>query len=773
MKSLSRARIATILIVIFTNSSLQAAIVSSETELRDTIIAARDFSQSATITFGADIELTRSLPMIVSNAGIEIDGAGFTLNANNTGRAFFIQSGEVAISNLIIKDAFSHGGHGGSGAQQSGNRSGGGGGGLGAGAAVFVNTGAHVQLSEVSIQSASAVGGNGGSVTTTTVLALGGGGGGGIGGDGGTGRNGGGGGGGYEGTGGAGGGVDGSGAFAGGGGGGGEFGMGGAGNLAGGGGGGTLTSGATSSDFSGGAGGAPNGGDGASSVSREPAENGLFAGGGGGGIQSGISGVGGIGGGGGGGGGFNSRGPGGAGADGGDFGGGGGGLAFGYPGGNGGFGGGGGGTSTLPGGGSGGAGGFGSGGGGGNSGGLGGLLGGNGGSGAIAGGGGGAGLGGAIFVRGGGNLEIIDCDFSGTYSVTAGNGGAGDSPGQDGRKMGSFAFLSDDLAIRVSQDRTSPLSGDMGTLTSNISISKTGPGVLAISEGAITTAFFNIQEGAVSLDGTEASLSGSDVIVAGDLSIRDGATLEGTGFVDHIFLDSGGTIGGDNGGTIAGSSLLWQSGGILEARLDRRDAPAVDLESLYVHPGSGPHVIQLLDGGLVHGRIYTLIRYTTPPSFNAADFRVEGVPGKLSVEANGLKFLPDVSVIRGVAVAGATRKNRAIFRVTNTGNTTSSFRLFKHRSIANSSPSGDGAGRGPIVMRYSVNGREATGAFEKRQVAMSLPPGGSARIVAEADLRHPIGRQRKIRIRLVAVNQAAQSVSASNHAVIVLRPDRR
>lgn len=142
--------------------------VSTETELRNAIFAANG-GGDASINITANITLTQSLPMIT--AGVTVTGNNNTLDANNAGRAFFVQSGTAAISNLTINNARAQGGAGGF----SGTNAGAGGGGLGAGAAVFVNTGAAATLSNVSVGNASAIGGAGG-VSDVGVDAYGGGG---------------------------------------------------------------------------------------------------------------------------------------------------------------------------------------------------------------------------------------------------------------------------------------------------------------------------------------------------------------------------------------------------------------------------------------------------------------------------------------------------------------------------------------------------------------------------------------------------------------------
>src|SRR5262249_5679988 len=156
-----------------TEAPAWAVDVSTETQLRNAIFAANGGGDSS-INITANITLTQSLPMITSS--VTVTGNGNTLDANNAGRAFFVQSGTAAISNLTINNAVAQGGAGGPAA-------GGGGGGLGAGAAMFVNTGAAASLTNVTVGNASATGGAGGGGSAASSGA---GGGGGLGGAGGT-----------------------------------------------------------------------------------------------------------------------------------------------------------------------------------------------------------------------------------------------------------------------------------------------------------------------------------------------------------------------------------------------------------------------------------------------------------------------------------------------------------------------------------------------------------------------------------------------------------
>jgi hypothetical protein len=134
---------------------------ASESDLRPDIFRiSNDFVQNGitaddyVINITGDFTLTQSLPMIRGGDlhAITIDGNGETINANNAGRVFFVESGNVTINDITIANAFAQGGNGG--VTTLAQFGGAGDGGLGAGAALFVNTGATVTLTDVHISDA-------------------------------------------------------------------------------------------------------------------------------------------------------------------------------------------------------------------------------------------------------------------------------------------------------------------------------------------------------------------------------------------------------------------------------------------------------------------------------------------------------------------------------------------------------------------------------------------------------------------------------------------
>ena len=103
-------RIAALLFGIWLTASPASAQVVDEAGLRAAIIAAND-AGSGTITLGASIALTASLPPI--QASIAFVGGSFIINAANLGGVFTIVEGTVTIANLTIQNARTVGGAGG------------------------------------------------------------------------------------------------------------------------------------------------------------------------------------------------------------------------------------------------------------------------------------------------------------------------------------------------------------------------------------------------------------------------------------------------------------------------------------------------------------------------------------------------------------------------------------------------------------------------------------------------------------------------------------
>lgn len=509
----------------------------------------------------------------ISGKSITIDGSGgITLKAHpgtesaSSLRLFYIDTGAALdLRNVTLTDAVARGGRGG-----NGWRSGGGGAGLGG--AIFNQGG--LSLSGVSIANSTAVGGREGYTFSCPWSSFYGycsesntGGGGGMGGDGGNS---------YVSYGhaymGGGGGTGGNG-FAGGN--GGVGGIGGAGfGGSGGGAGGLLPSGT-------GGNGANGGGGGGGGQPYGQGGNGSVDGGGGG---AGLAGGnGGFGGGGGGGGGVFTGGMGGFGA--------GGGARFGIEGLGGGYGGG------------------------------------------FYEGGAGGGMGGAIFNRSGGTLTFGAGNGSIAGNIVTRGGGIGGPSFDDylGHAWGGGLFLHGGTGA------TFNLGGGLMTIADTItSDCAEGPGV-RLPPPPCTDAGITLGSGTLVLSAPDnfngpTTVNGGTLRIDGTLTrsatvVNAGGTLAGTGTVRDVTLASGGALApGDSPGTLQAGSLAWNGGADMAFELGATDS-ATDSDHLVLSGtltkgSAGTYVFHFSDGlgAPALNVAYTLITFTGATNFVAADF---------------------------------------------------------------------------------------------------------------------------------------------------------
>ncbi|AMV19101.1 autotransporter outer membrane beta-barrel domain-containing protein [Planctomyces sp. SH-PL14] len=584
-----------LLLGVASSASVQGAdyTVSSSAEFAQAIVDINaDPTADHRIILSQDFALAgQPGPITLTGGSLTVVGNGHAIDGNGQYRAFFVESGSVALENLSIANGRAQGGAGGDGA----------GGGLGAGGAVFVDAGGSLRLKNVSFAGNAAVGGSGGASGT-------GGGGGGLGGSGGSASASGAGGGGLYGNGG-------SATSTGGAGGGGQSFSGGSSNASNGGGGGGVTSAGGDGTSSGaGAGGlgadgaTPVGGDGSNSLGA-PGGNGGNGGGGGGG-QRADGGAGGTFGGGGGAAapfsGTNYNG-----GSGGRFGGGGG-SSTGI-GGDGGFGGGGGAGSTA-----GGYGGFGGGGGG--------SLGGTPGASAFGGGegdsagqgGGGAGFGGALFVAQGANITIEEGVTFSTNSVTGGSSaginGLGAADGNDLFLM-SGTSTTFDIAAGQTLSFAQPIGNNDGN-NFGVELTKTGAGTLSLSGASPWVSTTSVDQGTLIVNGT---LGAFDLMSGriSSLEVSEFGTLAGTGTVQG-YLDNYGRISPGNApgdiGTLNVNGVYMQgSEGVYDVDINaagQSDQIAVTYAAQLTcgcGPDGGDLFVRAQPGSYTIGQRYTIL----------------------------------------------------------------------------------------------------------------------------------------------------------------------
>jgi hypothetical protein len=703
--------------------------VATDAELRAAIQNATD---GDTITFTADITLTADLPAVQKS--VTIDGMGHVLDGADLYRGFFFAAWSPGTATLVpvnamvkklkIQHCLARGGDGGDGGVDGlvGLASGAvaGGGGAGLGGAIFVAQNASVTLSDVNLAANAATGGNSGGASTSSFSP---GGGGGLGGKGGNGNS----------------QANGNGFSRANGGGGGLGSAASGGNI-------SLNDGSFGGIAIGAAAGGGSWGNNGNSVGG--------AGGGGGGAGGTGSGQGDAGGGGGGVGGATAlylRG-----GDGG-FGGGGGGASN-DTGGNGGFGGGGGaiGSQNQ----TGGAGGFGGGGGGSlqGAGGVGGFGGGNGSTNSNMGGGGGAGLGGAIFVMEGGHLSVTGELLVDSNSVTGGTGG------HNGTALGSGIFIQGNNTITFSpadgetqtiNDAISDQSGAGGGFGLTGNLTKTGAGTLVLNGTNTIASDISVQGGQL--------LVTSPLALVSHLYIRSGGTFRGSTTVGGKTVLEG-TLSADDGPLTLGS-LDWSAGGMLAATIGGPTAHPVTADLFGIGYPPGPHTIALADGGVQPGQTYTILTFSRTGGivFTASDFTVIGLTGTLAVTDHAITFTVPVPVSYGVATSVAEGKNRATFTITNTGNTTTSFRLSTREKMTKSPR------KSSLAITYTRGGRDITKALDNGKAVVTIPAGGSEQVVVKANTRGRLTASQTITTVLTAISQVSTSAKASTQAKIVLK----
>ncbi len=465
----------------------------------------------------------------------------------------------------------------------------------------------------------------------------------------------------------------------------------------------------------------------------------------------------------------------------------------------GGFGGGGGGVRTsnisaLVG----GAGGFGGGGGAGYSGGAGGFGGGGGGSfggsagaGGFGGGvgtraaGGGLGAGGALFVMEGGTVTVSGTSSTANGSVSGGAGGTiGSSVGQHGSAFGSGIFIQGDntVTFAVGDGETQTVGDDIADQTGSGgsggnagagALVKTGEGLLILEGTNTVSGAFDLQAGTLLVDGTLGS---------GTVAVAPGATLGGMGgLAGEVAL--GGTLTGDDG-ALAMGGRTWDGGGVFATTIHDTLSPAV-VSGALTKGTAGSYEIALTDGGVEIGRVYTLMTFGSVAGFSAGDFTVTGIAGQVALSGNALTFMvpapappapPEPNY--GVTLSVRNRGDRAVFFVTNTGSTTTTFRLAQSKSVQPHNPGprpprpSKPRRKPPVKVVTTLDGQTITNAVRSGNAVIALPAGGSARVVVEAQTRRRIAVRRTVKVRLHATSEVEPSATATARTTLRLRATR-
>jgi autotransporter-associated beta strand protein len=388
-------------------------------------------------------------------------------------------------------------------------------------------------------------------------------------------------------------------------------------------------------------------------------------------------------------------------------------------------------------------------------------------TGAIA-GGGGAGMGGAIFVQQDGSLTLSGALTINGSAVTA--GAAGGSGATAGSAFGSGIFAQGNNTLtfspglgstQVVSDEISDQTGSGGTGV--CSLEKDGAGTLVLGGANTATGPFALNDGLLVLSGSLASST---------LSVASSAILGGIGSATGD-VTLAGTLSSTSGPFTVGS-LTWAGGATLDAALGGGNQFTIAVTGALTKGSAGAYTIALTDGGVTPGQTYTLMTFGSNAGFTAADFTVTGVSGTVSLTATELRFTTTaLPPVYDATLSAAKGRERAIFTLTNTGDTTTSFRLGKLVRVTG----GGHHHHGPkppkprIELVYLLNGANITNALKNGTAAATLAPGAAAQIVVKVKT-HGAHKQRTIRVSLSATSEADSGVSATAKASFVLKADR-
>jgi len=344
------------------------------------------------------------------------------------------------------------------------------------------------------------------------------------------------------------------------------------------------------------------------------------------------------------------------------------------------------------------------------------------------------------------------------------------------------------LPIELAGDGTIDTSGHDAVFAGVISggglLTKTGIGTLVLTGANTASGGFTLNGGRIQLGTPTALPQGNTTLAAGTtldlngygLALDANRLLIGTGTViGAVALGSGGSID-PAGGALTLTSLDWAAGGRVTETIGGTSTPVVVTTAL-TKTGAGTWPIALTDGGVEQGIVYTLLTFGSNSGFVVSDFTVTGLTGgTLSLSSNALTFTVPVPARYGVTVSAAKGKKRATFTVTNTGNTSTGFHLFRSQQIANSysgpKPSKPAA-KSPVVITYSLGGSNITKSLEAGTAVATIPAGASVQIVVKAKARNTLAFQRTITARIIAASQADASATASAGTKIVLKPTSR
>jgi autotransporter-associated beta strand protein len=304
----------------------------------------------------------------------------------------------------------------------------------------------------------------------------------------------------------------------------------------------------------------------------------------------------------------------------------------------------------------------------------------------------------------------------------------------------------------------SPAIDDDGTGgTRFVQVVKAGTGAWTLTGANTYVGQTNVLAGTLIVNGS--------VAAASTTSVANGATLAGTGTVAGAVTLLG-TLTADADPLTLGS-LDWV-GGTLSATLSPTSTP-VAVSGALTRSGGGSRTIALTDVGAAVGVTYTLMTFGSVTGFSVSDFAVTGISGRLSLEANALKFTVTAPPVYGVSVAVAKGKDRATFTITNTGNTPTTFRVLPGALVtgrAGSKPTkGPKPAKATYKVIYTLDGTNISNAVATRTAnTASVAPSANVQVVVKLKVLKKVAFKRKVRADLLAISGASPAITAKASA---------
>ena len=242
----------------------------------------------------------------------------------------------------------------------------------------------------------------------------------------------------------------------------------------------------------------------------------------------------------------------------------------------------------------------------------------------------------SVRFGGGGNTLTLQVGYRFPDGVTAGAG--------DTLALGGVSTTSCLGSVNGSFDVGA--IGGSGTFQGFDALAKTGPSTWTLT-GSNPATSWAVQAGTLKVDG---AIGGARAT---------GGTLGGSGNAGAIQLVSGGVVApGDSPGTLQGTDMSWDGGGVFQFELGS-DAAGSDLLALsgVLSKGAGSgFVFHFADGtGAPVARSYRLITFASQSGFAVSDFSYNysgsagGLQGRFELSAGALDFV--VTGVGPVAIA--------------------------------------------------------------------------------------------------------------------------